>query len=292
MAFAWEADLKPGAKLVLLAIADHADGSGTCWPGQEHIAEKCGMNRSTVNQHINELIKDEFLFAEKRRGTGGRQATTMYRINIKTAVLEKPTLEKPTRKNRVTALDIPTLETTYPASENTTLETTYPELEKPTLDFPALEKPALEKQSSSVGNPNAYTFNEPSMNHHSFCSDPIGSSQTVIKIPLNVSGKLHEIFESDVAEYSKLYPAVDVMQQLRNMVGWCNANPTKRKTKGGIKRFINAWLAKEQDRGGSRLVQQATQSGNQKPIPEYIPPELRNSAFSVGQVIDSTAKRL
>ena len=31
------------------------------------------------------------------------------------------------------------------------------------------------------------------------------------------------------------------------MKGWADANPSRRKTRGGIKRFINAWLAKEQD---------------------------------------------
>ena len=32
------------------------------------------------------------------------------------------------------------------------------------------------------------------------------------------------------------------------MKGWCDSNPTKRKTRRGIKRFVNAWLSKEQDR--------------------------------------------
>ena len=53
-----------------------------------------------------------------------------------------------------------------------------------------------------------------------------------------------------MAKWSQLYPNVDVLQQLRNMAGWCDANPTKRKTRGGIKRFIAAWLAREQDKGG------------------------------------------
>ena len=38
------------------------------------------------------------------------------------------------------------------------------------------------------------------------------------------------------------------MQELRKMKGWLTANPKRRKTKSGIKRFINGWLAKEQDR--------------------------------------------
>ena len=51
------------------------------------------------------------------------------------------------------------------------------------------------------------------------------------------------------------------MQELRKMRGWCEANPKKRKTKNGVKRFINAWLAKEQDRGGSRGNQSKPSSG-------------------------------
>ena len=50
-------------------------------------------------------------------------------------------------------------------------------------------------------------------------------------------------------EYKRLYPAVDVDQEFRNMRGWCNSNPAKRKTPGGIKRFVTNWLSKEQNRG-------------------------------------------
>ena len=51
-----------------------------------------------------------------------------------------------------------------------------------------------------------------------------------------------------IDDWSELYPNVDVMQELRNMKGWCNSNPTKRKTKRGVLRFINSWLAREQDK--------------------------------------------
>ena len=53
-------------------------------------------------------------------------------------------------------------------------------------------------------------------------------------------------------EYKRLYPAVDVDQEFRNMCGWCNSNATKRKTRGGIKRFVTNWLSKEQNRGARR----------------------------------------
>ena len=85
-------------------------------------------------------------------------------------------------------------------------------------------------------------------------SEPQSSTDTpVITIILNTKEE-YPIYQTDINEWQELYPAVDVMQQLRNMKGWCNANPSKRKTKKGIKRFINGWLSKEQDKGG-RTVQ-------------------------------------
>lgn len=73
------------------------------------------------------------------------------------------------------------------------------------------------------------------------------SSPVVISITLNDKSE-YPITEADVAQWKELYQAVDIMQELRKMKGWADANPSKRKTKGGIKRFINAWLAKEQDK--------------------------------------------
>jgi hypothetical protein len=63
-----------------------------------------------------------------------------------------------------------------------------------------------------------------------------------------------------VAEYQETYPAVDIRQQLRNMRQWCIDNPTKRKTRVGITRFMNSWMQREQDRGGSRAYQQQSKS--------------------------------
>lgn len=78
---------------------------------------------------------------------------------------------------------------------------------------------------------------------------------SVISILLNDKTE-YPITEADVEGWKDLYPAVDVMQELRKMKGWADANPTKRKTKAGIKRFINAWLSKEQDRYHGPAVSQ------------------------------------
>ena len=49
-------------------------------------------------------------------------------------------------------------------------------------------------------------------------------------------------------EYKQLYPNVDIDMQFKKMRGWLNGNPTKRKTKKGIARFVNNWLSNEQDK--------------------------------------------
>ena len=92
------------------------------------------------------------------------------------------------------------------------------------------------------------------------------SSPVVISITLNDKSE-YPITEADVAQWKELYQAVDIMQELRKMKGWADANPSKRKTKGGIKRFINAWLAKEQDKyhgpqGGGQYGAAPQHSGN------------------------------
>lgn len=64
-----------------------------------------------------------------------------------------------------------------------------------------------------------------------------------------VGGKEIELDPKFLAELEVAYPAVDVPATLREIRAWCLANPTKRKTASGIPRFVNTWLAKEQNRG-------------------------------------------
>lgn len=90
---------------------------------------------------------------------------------------------------------------------------------------------------------------EKSKEEYILCAEPqAANAPPVISLPLN-DGTFFDVSENDRAKWSQLYPNVDVLQQLRNMAGWCDANPSKRKTRNGIKRFITSWLAREQDKG-------------------------------------------
>lgn len=99
----------------------------------------------------------------------------------------------------------------------------------------------------------------------------------VITLQLN-TGEEYPFYDSDVIQWKELYPAVDVMQELRNMKGWCISNPTKRKTKRGINRFVNNWLASEQNKGGTRgyANKQSQQSSSYGSITEKLLNENRS----------------
>lgn len=69
----------------------------------------------------------------------------------------------------------------------------------------------------------------------------------VFELPTN-TGEGYAFYQGDIDSYKSLYPAVDVEQEMRKMIGWLDANPTRRKTKAGMKRFVNNWLSSEQDK--------------------------------------------
>ncbi len=77
------------------------------------------------------------------------------------------------------------------------------------------------------------------------------TEEPVFKLPLADKTE-YLIYRADVEHWAGLYPAVDIMQDLRNMLGWLEAKPKRKKTRRGIKAFITGWLAKTQDRGGTK----------------------------------------
>ena len=55
------------------------------------------------------------------------------------------------------------------------------------------------------------------------------------------------ITEDDAVNSQRLYPGIDVRQELRNIEAWCLSNPKNRKTRTGAKRFLNGWLSRSQN---------------------------------------------
>lgn len=74
------------------------------------------------------------------------------------------------------------------------------------------------------------------------------SSPPVASFLLN-DGTEFEVTQEVFNTLANTYPAVDTMQQLKQIAAWSFANPKYRKTRKGALRFVNAWFARQQDKG-------------------------------------------
>jgi hypothetical protein len=82
LAWAWGKQLPPLPKLVLLAIADHADDNGYAWPGVSGVAQKCGVSKRTVQRYINLLVNKDVLSVDQRLRPDGSNTSNAYQINM------------------------------------------------------------------------------------------------------------------------------------------------------------------------------------------------------------------
>lgn len=124
----------------------------------------------------------------------------------------------------------------------------------PTDNIPQLERTCNQMQANVPviqSNPNPNPNPNPKEATASCAEPETVSAPPVITLPLN-TGEEYPITNEKLLELSELYPAVDIMQALRDMRGWLIGNPKKRKTRGGIMRFVTAWLSRDQNRGGNR----------------------------------------
>lgn len=80
--------------------------------------------------------------------------------------------------------------------------------------------------------------------------------QPVAMIPL-ADGSEFPVPASLASEYATAYPGVDVASELAQVRAWCLSNPRKRKTKTGVRRFLNSWLDRAQNHGGGQRASPA-----------------------------------
>ena len=70
------------------------------------------------------------------------------------------------------------------------------------------------------------------------------STESVGQMLTLKDGTFYTVTDQDFQIFSMAHRAVDVNEELNQMVAWLYSNPAKRKTKAGIKRFINSWLSR------------------------------------------------
>ena len=81
--WAWEQDC-PNAtsKLVLMALADHANSDGECWPSMKRVAKLTGISSRQVSTHIVTLESLGYVTKGNRRRHEGQLRGWEYRVNL------------------------------------------------------------------------------------------------------------------------------------------------------------------------------------------------------------------
>ncbi len=83
---AWESSAEgPTVRLVLVALACHANDGGQCWPSVGSLAERTHLKRRTVQKALAVLVEGGHLsYADGERSRGGlpgRRSTTVYNVH-------------------------------------------------------------------------------------------------------------------------------------------------------------------------------------------------------------------
>jgi len=71
--------LKPGPKLTLIALAEHANEEGICWPSQKLISIRASISTRKVRDHLRILESGDWLKTDLGRGP---KFVNRYRLNL------------------------------------------------------------------------------------------------------------------------------------------------------------------------------------------------------------------
>jgi hypothetical protein len=74
--------ITPAQKLVLISLADFANGQNECFPSQRKIADRCCLSRQGVNAAISALQKAGIISKKKQERDDGSTTSCVYSLNI------------------------------------------------------------------------------------------------------------------------------------------------------------------------------------------------------------------
>lgn len=120
-------------------------------------------------------------------------------------------------------------------------------------------------EGATMGQPwdtNNNVNNDNNVNNNIISSEPDKPTPNPSGILLPLNDKTYYNVPLDkIKLWEEVYPAVDVGVELRRMIAWLDSNPKKKKTRRGIERFINSWLVRTQDSGGTKGKESEMTSG-------------------------------
>ena len=82
MNWAWQQQLPPTPKLILMALCDAANETGVCWPSVSTVAIKCCVSVRTVRRVMQKLVKRGLMISEQRYRKDGSCSSNRYRLQL------------------------------------------------------------------------------------------------------------------------------------------------------------------------------------------------------------------
>ncbi len=204
MNWAWDQVLPVAHKIVLVALADHADNDGVCWPGLASIEEKTGVKKRTLIKVVQSLEADGLIKVERRKGGQGKQETNRYFLDL--------------RNERLNA---------EPGAPDA------PGSPGANSSDPGANLGTLEVQTVAPGTTkNVRTTIEPSI-------EPSARARGEIRFSEN---RFVGISDDLRSRWAVAFPGVNIEAELAKAALWLADRP--RRQRGNLKRFIESWLGK------------------------------------------------
>ncbi len=252
MSYVWDIpSFKGSDKLVMLCLADHADDSGLCWPSIDTIARKSGVSPTTVKSTLKKLEAAGWLFKKNqfKKADTGRLVRSNNQYQLPVMLLKKKADEQ----------------TDFEQSNFVCSKVERSKLEQTKQPEGVGQIPAGGRSESGYKPPIDPPI-EPSSKDLA-PSESLEAEPALFEIPLSRKGQVLGVTQLDIQEYTEAYPAVDIRLHLKRMILWCKNNPQKRKaTQKGARRFIQNWLANEQDKGRATAPQSSASVDTQDEV--------------------------
>jgi len=100
-------------------------------------------------------------------------------------------------------------------------------------------------------------------------------SPVILTFPVTgQGGPTWPLREAQLARWRELYPTIDVLTEARHALAWLEANPSKRKTAGGMAKFCVSWFNRSVDaprgRSPTLITGSLKTAGNQAAVEGFL----------------------
>lgn len=208
---AWDIDCPCAQKVVLIALCDHANSAGECWPGLSRLEKRCGLSRQGVIDQIEALEKKRLLVVVREPGKANK-----YRVQLVNNVDWSPVKE-------------------VDQSESTSQGRGLVVVND--VDY---------HQSTTLTAP----VNHVDPNHHEPSVEPKEEpphEEPVLIFGCNGKVKEWALTQSKLDEWQESFPQTDVMACCRKALQW--TRDKQKKTARGMTSFLGGWIGRAADRG-------------------------------------------